>query len=396
MISRINISIELFEDEYLNQFYPLIETRPLGELRMGIYSNSERWMQFISGKVNHQTRLYLKSLFPPLAEEGALQVNACVIPDQRFADSVSVLKPNECLWQSGRVLASFVPLDKAKGIDLVNIEYEGDLIVLKHITDLFLLNDKVIRHDFENFRIRTGQTLSAGNILVGPDSNLFISPGAKVNASIINTETGPVYIGHGAEVMEGSMIRGPFVLGDHSTLKMGAKVYGATTIGPHCKIGGEVSNSVISGFSNKAHDGFLGNSVLGEWCNLGADTNNSNLKNNYGSVSLWNKVKGDFDDTGLIFCGLMMGDHSKCGINTMFNTGTVVSTCCNLFGGGYMPRFVPSFSWGGSEGLIQYNFEKAIETASMVMERRQMVLDQDYKEVLWKVFEESHTDKIKP
>jgi UDP-N-acetylglucosamine diphosphorylase/glucosamine-1-phosphate N-acetyltransferase len=333
-------------------------------------------------------------MFPSTKLLDTYSVNGRIIPDNRLVETIANLQESESLYQKDVLIAYKGNLENSKRID-----YEEEMLILNKITDLFSKNDLVIRSDFEFFRNKKSATLPLGNTLIGPESELYISSDAKVHASIINTESGPVVIGSGAEIMEGSMIRGPFVLGDHSTLKMGAKMYGATSIGPHCKVGGEVSNSIITGYSNKAHDGFLGNSVLGEWCNLGADTNNSNLKNNYGPVTLWSAITGTFEDTDLIFCGLIMGDHSKCGINTMFNTGTLVGTACNLFGGGYMPRFIPSFSWGGDNSLVEYDFDKAMETAERVLARRQMELDDDYRAVLKNVFDQSrryHTDKSKP
>jgi UDP-N-acetylglucosamine diphosphorylase/glucosamine-1-phosphate N-acetyltransferase len=216
---------------------------------------------------------------------------------------------------------------------------------------------------------------------------IFIEEGASANDTTFNTTTGCIYIGKDAEVMEGSVVRGPFALCEHSVLKMSSKIYGATTIGPHSKVGGEVNNSVVFGYSNKAHDGFLGNSVIGEWCNLGADTNNSNLKNNYANVKLWNYSGENFIDTGLQFCGLIMGDHSKCGINTMFNTGTVAGVSSNIFGSGFPRNFIPSFSWGGAQGFTTYRFEHAIETAQLVMQRRNTELTDNDKDILKYIFD---------
>ncbi|MGQ3015625.1 MAG: glucose-1-phosphate thymidylyltransferase, partial [Flavobacteriales bacterium] len=210
--------------------------------------------------------------------------------------------------------------------------------------------------------------------------------GAVIEGAIINVSKGPVFIDRDAEIMEGSMVRGPFYLGEHSQLKMGAKIYGACAFGPHVKVGGEVNNSVIFGYSSKAHDGFLGNSVLGEWCNLGADTNNSNLKNNYAQVKLWSYVKEGFVNTGLQFCGLIMADHSKCGINTMFNTGTVVGVSANIFGAGFPRNFLPSFSWGGPQGMQEYQVKQAVQTAELVFARRGMVFDDTEKELFAEIF----------
>lgn len=229
--------------------------------------------------------------------------------------------------------------------------------------------------------------MSSSNKLIGDENLLFIEEGATIEASILNTKTGAIYIGKDAEVMEGSAIRGPFALCEHATLKLNTKIYGATTIGPHCKVGGEVNNSVIFGYTNKAHDGFLGNSVIGEWCNLGADSNNSNLKNNYANVKLFNYATEKMEDTGLQFCGLMMGDHSKCGINTMFNTGTVVGIGANVFGAGFPKTHIPSFCWGGADSIETYQLDKMLETAQRVYDRRAKKMSLEEKQVLSYIFE---------
>jgi UDP-N-acetylglucosamine diphosphorylase/glucosamine-1-phosphate N-acetyltransferase len=253
--------------------------------------------------------------------------------------------------------------------------------------DIFSKNGDAIKSDFELVtKGRKSLALSSTNQVIAAE-NIFVEEGAVVECAILNASTGPIYIGKDAEIMEGSIVRGPFSLGEHSALKLGAKIYGPTTIGPHSKVGGEVNNSVIFGFSNKAHDGFLGNSVLGEWCNIGADSNNSNLKNNYAEVKLWNYNKERFVGTGLTFCGLIMGDHSKCGINTMFNTGTVVGVNANIFGSGFPRNFVASFSWGGAAGFTTYKLKDAFEVASKVFERRSMVFDETEQEILTHVFE---------
>jgi UDP-N-acetylglucosamine diphosphorylase/glucosamine-1-phosphate N-acetyltransferase len=249
------------------------------------------------------------------------------------------------------------------------------------------MNGDALKADFQWLtKGRKSQPLSKTNTLVGPAENIFLEEGARVECSILNTETGPIYIGKEAEVMEGCIIRGPFALGEHSAMKMGAKVYGPTTLGPHCKAGGELNNSVLFGYSNKAHDGFLGNSVIGEWCNLGADTNNSNLKNNYAVVDVFSYRESRLVDTGLTFCGLIMGDHSKCGINTMFNTGTVVGVFANIFGAGFPRQFIPSFSWGGATGFTDYKIEKALEVARLVMERREIPLTETDREILTHIY----------
>jgi len=267
------------------------------------------------------------------------------------------------------------------------IQFNGVLNIVRHPWDIFTMNGLEIASDLEQImEMHTSKRLSNTNRVIGK-GKIFLEEGAKVEACILNTTDGPIYIGKNAEVMEGSIIRGPFALCEHAQVKMGAKIYGPTTVGPHSKVGGEVNNSVIIGYSNKGHDGFLGNSVLGEWCNLGADTNNSNLKNNYDEVRVWSYASKGFAKTGLQFCGLIMGDHSKSGINTMFNTGTVVGVSANVFGGGFPRTFIPSFSWGGASGFIEYRIEKSLEAAARMMERRGIPLDEVEEAILRHVFD---------
>ena len=255
--------------------------------------------------------------------------------------------------------------------------------MLEQVYDIFQKNAEALAADYESLTTgRSSQPLSPSVTVVGSRDLIFLEAGAKAEACVLNTTAGPVYIGKEAEIMEGALVRGPFALCEHSTLKLGAKVYGASTVGPHSKVGGELSNSVIFGYSNKAHDGFLGNSVLGEWCNLGADTNNSNLKNNYGPVKLYNYAMGKSLNTGLQFCGLMMGDHSKAGINTMFNTGTVVGVGCNIYGGGFPATHIPNFSWGGAEGFEAYQLDKLAETATKMYERRGLAFSEMELQIL--------------
>nr|MCU0351404.1 glucose-1-phosphate thymidylyltransferase [Flavobacterium sp.] len=269
------------------------------------------------------------------------------------------------------------------------IDYNEEGIRIEHTWDIFSKNDTAIREDFELLTEgRTSQPIPKSVNVISPE-NIFIEKGAKLEFVTLNASTGPIYIGKNAEIMEGSVIRGPFALCEEAQVKLATKVYGATTVGPHCRIGGEVNNSVLFGYSNKGHDGFLGNAVLGEWCNIGADSNNSNLKNNYEEVRLWSYETEGFARTGLQFCGLMMGDHSKCGINTMFNTGTVVGVSANIFGSGFPRNFVPSFSWGGASGFTTYLTKKAFEVAKVVMSRRNVEFTEQDAKILEHVFEET-------
>ncbi|MFL5752485.1 MAG: GlmU family protein, partial [Bacteroidia bacterium] len=274
------------------------------------------------------------------------------------------------------------------------IESKAENLVITFVWDIFSRNGKAFADDFELLtKGRKSQILSKSNRVIGK-GKIFIEKGASVECAVLNTTNGDIYIGKDAVVMEGCFLRGPIGLCEHAELKMGAKIYGPSTFGPYCKVGGEVNNSVLFGYTNKGHDGFLGNSVLGEWCNLGADTNTSNLKNNYGNVKIWNYGAEEMVDTGMQFCGLFMGDHSKCGINTMFNTGTVVGVNANIYGGDFPINFIPSFSWGGAEFFEDYKLHKALEVAERVMSRRNVNLSQADREILTHVFEYSKRYRV--
>ncbi|HPJ46037.1 MAG TPA: GlmU family protein [Tenuifilaceae bacterium] len=384
----------LFDDSRREHLLPLTYTRPVSMIRVGILTIKEKWDIALATSCYHLTTEYLQKKFPQPAEDGScLLINGGVFPTDELTKAIHSLSPNQALISSGTLLA--IKLESNPDADFsFKIETHPDLVTfggqvveIFHPWDIFSLNGIAIELDFKMLtKGKKSQLISPTNKVLNPE-NIFIEEGASVECATLNANTGPIYIGKDAEVMEGSLIRGPFALCDHSTLKLGAKIYGPTTIGPHCKVGGEVNNSVIFGYTNKAHDGFLGNSVIGEWCNLGADTNNSNLKNNYAEVKLWCYAKKSFVNTGLQFCGLVMGDHSKCGINTMFNTGTVVGVSANIFGDGFPRNFIPSFSWGGAQGFSIYKIDKALETAQKVMERRNIELDNTEKEILTKIFE---------
>jgi len=255
--------------------------------------------------------------------------------------------------------------------------------------DLITINDNQIRIDFELLtRGRKSAPISCTNQLTGAE-HIFAEEGAKIEFAMINASSGPVYIGRDAEIMEGSMIRGPFCLYDHGIVNMGSRIYGATTVGPYAKVGGEIVQSIILGYSSKAHDGFLGHSVVGQWCNLGAGTNVSNLKNNYDKVKVWSYPDNKFIRTGLQFCGLIMGDHSKTGISTMLNTGTVVGVGCNIYGSGFPRQFVPSFSEGGAHGYEIHTLKTVFSTAEKAMIRRNRVLTDEDQRILTAVFDRS-------
>ncbi|MFC2104113.1 GlmU family protein [Bacteroidota bacterium] len=383
----------LFDDISWDNLLPLTFTRPVCEVRSGILTIKEKWEKVLNVKMSYLTKEYLHEKYRLVTEDENILINGSVIPNPNLINTLQDLDTDEVLIKNNKVIAiklaehsvtSFNYLDLSK---YTNREYIDDIIEIVWPWDIFRLNEENIKFDFELLtKGRKSTQISTTNNLLGQE-NIFIEEGAKIEFATLNATTGPIYIGKDSEIMENSVIRGPFALCDHSVLKIAAKIYGPTTIGPYSKVGGEINNSVIFGYSNKAHDGFLGNSVIGEWCNLGADTNNSNLKNNYAEVRVWNYESERFIKTGLQFCGLIMGDHSKCAINTMFNTGTVVGVNANIFGDGFPRNFVPSFSWGGASGFTVYGINKAFEVAEKVMERRDVSLDETEKNILKEIFE---------
>lgn len=359
------------------QFAPLTLTRPVGNLRIGLLTNDERWKIIVpEAEFFFETEKYLSGKFPSTQEPG-LVINAAVIPNEDLAVAVINLSPDEQLWIGEQWIAK-------KGAGLIKVEFLGEKpIILEQRWDLYQKNDQVIKSDFHLVTAgRKSCKLSKTNTIIGDETLVFLEEGASVEAAILNTSNGPIYIGRHAEIMEGSVVRGPLAMCEHSALKLGTKVYGATTLGPHCKVGGEVNNVVFQAYSNKGHDGFLGNSVIGEWCNLGADTNTSNLKNNYGNVSTYSYETKKEEKTDVQFMGLCMGDHSKCGINTMFNTATVVGVSSNIYGAGFPDKFIPSFCWGGAEEMVPFRFDKAVEYANNMMNRRELELSEDEISIL--------------
>jgi UDP-N-acetylglucosamine diphosphorylase/glucosamine-1-phosphate N-acetyltransferase len=368
--------IILFDGAVRDDLLPLTFTRPVAELRIGITTIREKWELTSGLTCSWETQDYLAEKYPIQKTDNSILINAAIIPDAELWDAITNLSPGETMVAGEEIIAKSPDKENKK------VEYKNEYLAIRNTWDIFSLNDTVLRSDFEQItRGRNSLPISSSNQVMGAE-NVFLEEGAKVECAILNASTGPVFIGRDSEIMEGSVVRGPFALCEHAALKLGTKIYGATTIGPYCKVGGEVNNSVFTGYSSKAHDGFLGNAVIGEWCNLGADTNNSNLKNNYAKVKLWNYPKGRFVQTGMQFCGLIMGDHSKCGINTMFNTGTVIGVSANIYGAGFPRNFIPSFSWGGPGGTIEYKIDKAFETASVAMARRGIELDETEKKIL--------------
>jgi UDP-N-acetylglucosamine diphosphorylase/glucosamine-1-phosphate N-acetyltransferase len=388
------MNLVLFDDPIIRiNLLPFTFTRPVADIRIGIITIREKWEQYFGGKSSSLTENYLQPKFTVLATNDNLMINGALCPDENLVKAIKKLTIGQSLVSGAVVLAS-----RCKTIDLSsatqNIIYDSTYTLIDQPWKIFQHNASELKKDFALITEgRKSIGIQDKHTIVYGAENIFVEDGADIKAAVLNAESGPIYIGKNAVVQEGSLIKGSFALCEGSTVNMGAKMRGDSTIGPHCKVGGEISNSVLFGFSNKGHDGFLGNSVLGEWCNLGADTNTSNLKNNYDQVKLWSYTKRGFVNTGQQFCGLMMGDHSKCGINTMFNTGTVVGVSANIFGDGYPRNFVPSFSWGGASGFIPYQLNKAFETAERVMSRRHIELTQLDKDILKHIFDS--TEELK-
>ena len=379
------MNIILFDNKR-EDFYPLSLTRSISEFRLGILTLREKWESYFDS-VSILSNDYLAEKYHTNIKDDNIWINSQLLPSKDIVTEIKSLRVGEVLNKESVILAfrnSEYISDK-----LNNVESNSEFSFLSSITDIFRLNGEEIINDIKLLNFQN----NVKNLVELTDSNIksgkypvYVEEGATIENCYINSSEGPVYIGKNSHIMQGSMLRGPFAICDNSVVKMGAKIYGATTIGPFCKVGGEINNSVFFGYSSKAHDGFLGNSIIGQWCNLGADTNNSNLKNNYDDVKIWNYSSESFLQTGLQFCGLIMGDHSKCGINTMFNTGTVVGVGANIFGSGFPRNFIPSFSWGGSSGFIIHKLEKFFSTAEKVMKRRSIAFSDIDKQVLMQVY----------
>lgn len=381
----------LFDGPARKALLPFTFTRPVADILIGILTIRQKWELYLGSTTTTLTEEYLSEKFPMVEMEQNVMINASFLPTPNLVEIIQNLGSNQAVFKGEEVIAFFTN-EEQEEVDFEAyeiIEYQDDCLTVEHTWDIFSKNSAALRADFELLtQDRKSQPIPKSVNVIAPE-NIFIEEGAKLEFVTLNAATGPIYIGKNAEIMEGTVIRGPFALCEGAGVKMAAKIYGATTVGPYSKIGGEVNNSVLFAYSNKGHDGFLGNSVLGEWCNIGADSNNSNLKNNYEEVKLWDYETEGFTKTGLQFCGLMMGDHSKCGINTMFNTGTVIGVSTNIFGSGFPRNFVPSFSWGGAAGFATYTTKKAFETAKLVMSRRNVDFDEKEQAILEHVFEET-------
>ena len=388
--------IVLFDDPAIRgSLLPFTFTRPVADIRVGILKISEKWQNYTSSEIFFLTQEYLQKKFPR-PSQAALAINGAWLPDADSARILGKLSPNQALFWGKTLLAAYIgETEKNLASEKEPVQLEKEPVLVQKTWNIFQFNAAEIRKDFALItQGRVSQPVNDPHTIVYAPENIFIEEGAKIKAAVLNAEGGPIYIGKNSEIQEGSLIRGPFALCEGSTVNMGAKLRGDTTVGPFSKVGGEISNSVIFGYANKGHEGFLGNSVIGEWCNLGADTNTSNLKNNYAHVKLWDYTKGGFANTGLQFCGLMMGDHSKCGINTMFNTGTVVGVGSNIFGDGYPRNFIPSFAWGGAAGFSTFTMPKFEETAKAVYGRRGKEWTQVDKEIMEQIFDLTKSYRI--
>ncbi len=383
----------LFDGSVRNSLLPFTYTRPVADIRIGILTIREKWEKQLGFTTTTLTEDYLEEKYPMVEMDENIMINASYLPTDELITQVKDLKENQAILKEGEIVAFFtkntqeeIDFDTYELIDSIT-----DLLQIKNTWDIFSLNGKAIEDDFKFLTEGRKSAPIPETVNCINRSHIFLEEGVDISFATLNASNGPIYIGKNATIMEGCLVRGPFSLGDDSVVKMGAKIYGDTTIGPMCKVGGELTNVVIFGHSSKAHDGYLGNAVIGEWCNLGADTNNSNLKNNYAEVKLWSYETERFAKTGLQFCGLMMGDHSKCGINTMFNTGTVIGVSANIFGGNFPRNFIPSFSWGGSAGFTTFKMNKVNEVVKAVMHRKHLEYTPQEEKILQHIFELSST-----
>ena len=378
----------LFDGSVRDSLLPFTFTRPVADIRVGILTIREKWEKYLNTTTTTVTEEYLSEKYPMVELDENILINASFLPNKALVSKIESLQENEAIFNNEEVIA-FYSLE-GQEVDFstfISMEFEGDVLRIKNTWDIFSKNGEALQADFDFLTEgRKSAPISKTNSLINPE-NIFLEEGASVEYSILNASEGPIYLGKDSEIWEGSLIRGAFALCNNAVVKMGGKIYGATTVGPFGKVCGEISNSVIFGYSSKGHEGYLGNAVLGEWCNIGADSNNSNLKNNYAKVRLWNYASEKFEQTGLQFCGLMMGDHSKTAINTMFNTGTVIGVNANIYVPGFPRNFIPSFSWGGASGFSTYQPQKAFEAAKVMMARRGVAFDEKEANILNHVFE---------
>lgn len=382
------MTINLFDDNAWASLRPLSFTRPVADLRVGILTIAQKWERHLHATAGFLTNPYLSVKFPA-QPTASLSINGSVCPDEGLLEAIDRLRDGEALKQQDLLIAyraTAAGMLPEQATTLKPVAYEAALIRIFYPEDIFKNNDVELRKDFSLLtKGRSSTILSSTNVILGEE--IFVEEGGGAECATLNSLSGPVYIGKNSQIWEGAHIRGSFALCNDSQVKMGAKIYGQTTVGPFSRVGGEINNAVIWGYSSKGHEGYLGNSVLGQWCNIGADTNNSNLKNNYADVKIWDYSMAGLRETGMLFCGMIMADHAKCGINTMFNTGSVVGVGANVFGAGFPKTFLPDFSWGGAHGFETYRLDKMFETAEQVFKRRNLPFDEVERNILTAVFE---------
>ncbi len=379
----------LFDGSSRVNLLPLTFTKPVADIRIGILTIREKWEQWLDTTTTTLTEDYLEDKFPMVEMAENIMINSSFLPNKEIAEIIKNLQINQAVFKGDEIIA-FFSTDTQKEVDFDTydiIDFNDNIIQIKHTWDIFTNNGDALEDDFKLITHGRKSAPIPDSVYCINKDRIFLEENVAIEIGVLNASNGPIYIGKNTQIMEGSMIRGPFAMGEHSVVKMGTKIYGATTLGPKCKVGGEVNNAILSGYCSKGHEGYLGNAVIGEWCNIGADTNNSNLKNNYTEVKMWEYDDERFKETGLQFCGLIMGDHSKCGINTMFNTGTVVGISANIYGSNFPRNFIPSFSWGGAAGFKTYNLDKANETANLVMTRKNEEFTDKDKKIMKHVFE---------
>ena len=383
------MNIILFDEkDNWTDLLPISFTRPIADIRIGILTIAEKWQHLLpEARISYKPADYLTVKFATEETGDDIIILSNILPDADLAARIAALQHGEALIAAGKMIALRGTLQQFEASQRSADITVDDVDSIVWLYDIFLKNDAQLRADFEIItRGRTSAPIDDSCTVIGSRDQIFIEEGATVQGATLNTLGGPIYIGKEATIMEGSCIRAPFAACTHAQVNMAAKIYGATTLGPHCKVGGELNNVVMIGYSNKAHDGFLGNAVVGEWCNIGAGTNASNLKNDYTEIKLWNYRTHRFLKTGLQFCGLILGDHSKIGINCMLNTATVIGVGVNIHGAGFPRAFVASFLEGGSAGYTDVSVAKFFDIAKRMMARRGITLSDSDKEIFESIY----------
>lgn len=386
------MNVILFDHTQREALYPIVFTRPVSSIRVGMLSIQQKWESLLNVVVSTLVPDYLSAKFPSKFETEDLYINASVLPSKPLIDEILKLNTNQKLVKGDLLLAFYGEKMKWEKVEklaskLEAVESESVIVNIKNTWDIISLLKPELQSDFNLVAERFTPAQIPSYTTAIERNNIWVGANVKLGACILNATEGEIVIDDDAEIMDGAMVKGPVYLGKHSCIKMGAKIYGPVSVGEHCKLGGEVCDSILQAYSNKGHDGFLGHSYLGEWCNLGADTNTSNLKNTYEPVRLWNYSTKKFDRTGMQFLGLIMGDHSKTGINTMLNTGTVIGVACNVYGGGFPRNFIPDFSMGSSHKMEKFPLKKVFEMAGAMMQRRKIEFSHSDEEILTSVFE---------